>query len=577
MFDENDSFLQLPLTSTIDELTNKQRNRLDTSWASAFFLEFFCRLKEEPFAVLYADCPSRPNYPVNILVGLEFIKAGNGWTDEEMYDAFCYDVQVRYALGLYQLGDKEFDLRTLYYFRERLSRHMQETGINLVGQAFEQVTDGQIKAFRVKTGTQRMDSTQVASNIHTAGRLQLLVSILQRVHRMLTEEDKAHYSEEFAPYIQGHAGQYVYHIKGQDTREHLQKIGELMQRLVTELQPGYAQELGYQTLERVFSEHYRVEETELKTKVGKELSASSMQSPDDLEATYRQKGQREYIGYVANITETCDPDNPLQLITQVQVAPNNTEDADLLVEALPNLQARTELETLYTDGGYGSADADQALQNNQVELVQTAIRGRVPSAEKLNLSDFEIKQSQSGTPTEITCPGKQNVAVQQSNQKKGYVAHFEEEVCQGCPFLSKCPAQKGKRDQRWHLRFTQEQARMSQRRRKSRLQQKEGRNLRAAIEATICSLKRRFPASKLPVRGRFRVTCMMIGSALMSNIRRIKRYLEALLKPNHAPIDPGKQGKISREQSPVSFLPSLKALFCAWLTLLTFRTMTYGY
>ena len=261
----------------------------------------------------------------------------------------------------------------------------------------------------------------------------------------------------------------------------------------------------------------------------------------------------------------------------MQVAPNNTEDADLLVEALPNLQARTELETLYTDGGYGSADADQALQDNQVELIQTAIRGRVPSTEKLNLADFEIKQSQSGTPTQITCSGKQNVAVQQSNQKKGYVAHFEAEICQGCPFLQKCPAQRGKRDQRWHLRFTQVQANMSQRRRKSLLHQKEGRNLRAAIEATVCSLKRPFPASKLPVRGRFRVTCMMIGSALMSNIRRIKRYLEALLKPNHEPMEPGKQKRSSREQSPVSFLSSLRAICGTWITLLTLRTMRFGY
>ena len=40
-----------------------------------------------------------------------------------------------------------------------------------------------------------------------------------------------------------------------------------------------------------------------------------------MEATFRQKGGQ---GYVANLTETCDPDNELQLITQVQVAPNNT-------------------------------------------------------------------------------------------------------------------------------------------------------------------------------------------------------------------------------------------------------------
>jgi hypothetical protein len=49
-----------------------------------------------------------------------------------------------YALGYRQLGEGDFDLRTLYYFRERLSRHMQETGVNLLDKAFEQVTDAQI-------------------------------------------------------------------------------------------------------------------------------------------------------------------------------------------------------------------------------------------------------------------------------------------------------------------------------------------------------------------------------------------------------------------------------------------------
>ncbi|MDD5369769.1 MAG: hypothetical protein PHQ40_11835 [Anaerolineaceae bacterium] len=88
-FKQNRHHLQLPLTSHVDELSEKLRKRLETSWSGVFYREFFCRLKEEPFSVLYADCPSRPNVPINVLVGLEYLKAGNGWSDEEMYDAFC--------------------------------------------------------------------------------------------------------------------------------------------------------------------------------------------------------------------------------------------------------------------------------------------------------------------------------------------------------------------------------------------------------------------------------------------------------------------------------------------------------
>ena len=561
MFRKNQGHFQLPLTSNVDELPEKLRKRLEKSWAGVFYGEFFTRLNEAPFGVLYADCPSRPNVPVNVLVGLEYLKAGNGWSDEEMYDAYCYDIQVRYALGYRQLSEGYFDLRTLYYFRERLSRHMQESGENLLEKAFEQVTDEQIKAYHLKTGKQRMDSTQVASNICAMSRLQLLVEVLQRVHRMLTEEDQGDYTEVFAPYMRGHAGQYVYHLKGQDTSEHLQKIGEAMQRLLGELQPQYAQEPVYQMFERVFGEHFHVEEDGLKTKIGKELSASSLQSPDDLEATYRQKNKKSYKGYVANLTETCDPDNDLQLITIVQVAANCVDDAQLMEEALPNLKERTDLDTLYTDGSFGSPSADQTLQDNQVEQIQTAIRGRIPSTKKLNLSNFEIKQTETGKPTQITCPQEQTVAVQQSSQKKSFVAHFETEICQTCPLLQKCPTQSGKRDTRWHLRFSQEQANVSQRRRRSLAQQDEGRNLRAAVEATVRQVKHPFPASKVPVRGLFRVTCMVIGSAMTANVRRIQRYLEAKSKLENEQEMAQKGQKCSPERLTDSFLLSLKAVF----------------
>ena len=85
-------------------------------------------------------------------------------------------------------------------------------------------------------------------------------------------------------------------------------------------------------------------------KANQELAAGCLQSCDDLEATYRKKGVRAYKGYVANLSETCDPENEVQLITKVQVAPNHTNDNSLLLAALPDLKDRTGLETLYTDG-----------------------------------------------------------------------------------------------------------------------------------------------------------------------------------------------------------------------------------
>ena len=88
-----------------------------------------------------------------------------------MYDHFCYDVQVRYALGYRDLSEGHFELRTMYNFRKRVTKQMQETGENLFEQTFEQITDEQIVAFKLKTDKLRMDSTMVASNIRETTRV----------------------------------------------------------------------------------------------------------------------------------------------------------------------------------------------------------------------------------------------------------------------------------------------------------------------------------------------------------------------------------------------------------------------
>ena len=86
MFKKNTKHQQPALISAASELPEKQRKRLQNSWASTFYQQFFCRINEETFAVLYSEVASRPNVPVNVLVGLEALKAGFGWSDEELYE-----------------------------------------------------------------------------------------------------------------------------------------------------------------------------------------------------------------------------------------------------------------------------------------------------------------------------------------------------------------------------------------------------------------------------------------------------------------------------------------------------------
>jgi hypothetical protein len=562
MFRLNPRTRQPALLSDLNLLPASQRERLEQSWAGTFRREVFERLDERALAGLYSDVASRPNVPVNVLVGLEALKAGFDWSDAEMHDAFTFNVQVRYALGYENLGDGEFDLRTVYNFRQRLSAHQQATGVNLLEHAFAQITDAQVAAFQLKTGRLRMDSTQLASNIRALSRLQLLVEVAQRVHRMLSDAERARYAERFQPYVRGTSGQFLYHLKGATTAPQLQALGELFQTLVVELEATYATHDTYRLLARVFQEHFQPIAADAPTapvqpRPGTEIRPESVQSPDDLDASYRTKGGTGYIGYVANVTETCDADNPFQLIVHTQTAPNTTDDTDLLREALPTLVERTEVDTVYTDGGFGGPEVDAALRPHAIVQIQSAFRGPAPDPDHVTLADFEPTPATAEPPARLTCPHGQTADLAPGRKPDRFIARF---VCPpDCPLRERCPTQTRQTDTRRSLHVDQAALDLTQRRRAARAAQANPGNPRAAVEATIAALKRPFANDQLPVRGRFRVSQMIVGSALMVNLRRIHRYVSEKIQKARTTAAPA-QGDPTRPSPRLSFGAALRTL-----------------
>jgi len=538
MFRENQQHLQHGMFDGFFQLPEKAQKRLEDSWAGTFYREITCRIDEKPFAILYSDEPSRPNSPVNTIVGAEMLKAGFGWSDEELYDHLQFDLQVRYALGQRDLGVMPFEMRTVYYFRSRLSKHMQETGENLLERAFVQITDEQLAKLKLKTGHQRMDTVMIASNIRRMTRLQLLIEVVQRVWRVLTDEDQARYAPLFEEFLEGTAGQYCYRVRGEDLTGHLAVVGQLMYQLVVELEHDYAQNRVYQMLQRVFGEHFVVEETEssdattVRTKMGEELSANSLQSPDDWEATFREKREEGYRGYTSNLTETCDPENPMQLITYVQVGPNLTDDEQMLVEALPGLKERTDLDTLWSDGGFTGPAAEKACREHEVMHVPTSIRGCHVSSIKLGLSAFDWEFDEAGNPGMVHCPGDQQVTVRRKNKCDRFIADFDAELCEQCPWQGECRAERRKRRPVRALYVSAREAQVARLRKRCVDTRGKGKNWRAAIESTVRSVTHPFggQSGKLPVRGQPRVTQVIFCSALMVNVRRIWRYERELDK-----------------------------------------------
>ena len=85
----------------------------------------------------------------------------------------------------------------------------------------------QREALKIKTDIQRTDSFAAASNIRNYSRLQLLIEMIIRLHRVLSDEDKKRFQQEFEAYIKKSSGQYIYHLNAGDLPHELDKAGQL--------------------------------------------------------------------------------------------------------------------------------------------------------------------------------------------------------------------------------------------------------------------------------------------------------------------------------------------------------------
>jgi len=89
---------------------------------------------------------------------------------------------------------------------------------------------------------------------------------------------------------------------------------------------------------------------------------------------------------------------------------------------------------MHTDGGYNSPEVDKLLHTQQVQQIQTAIRGRQPAEEKLGLEDFAWQvNANDGQPESVTCPHGRQAEITTGRKEGCYRAAFDSSGCESCP------------------------------------------------------------------------------------------------------------------------------------------------
>ena len=84
-FVKNDN-QQLTLLDSTFNLTEREKRMLEKSWAKTFADKVFPAIDENIFSVLYSKKASRPNTPVNVIVGALILKEALHVTDDEIVE-----------------------------------------------------------------------------------------------------------------------------------------------------------------------------------------------------------------------------------------------------------------------------------------------------------------------------------------------------------------------------------------------------------------------------------------------------------------------------------------------------------
>jgi len=512
-----------------EELLGAEKvSELKQSKGFSFFQLIFSRIKEENFAGLYSEhILSSPNSPVNRLLSALILQHQRNWSFEELESQLSFNIEIRVALGLKDFTTSPFSMRTLFNFKNRLHTYQQQTEIDLIKNLFDDLTKEQLKKLKVKTGIQRGDTVMLNSNIASYSRLSLLVEVLRRLYLNISPADQERYQLWFSPYIKG-GEKYAYDVKSKENQTHLEQLATVYYSIAISLKEVYGETPAFQIFERAYQDHFKIveqeEEMAIQVRPVAELTCDTLQSPDDLEATFKKKREEKYQGYSAFGVETCVPENEINLITHLNVHPNQKDDAAILAEDLADMVEKTpDLNEAHVDGGFGSPVVDIVAKEQQVNIIQTAVKG--------NMAKVPIKvQGNEDTGFTISCPHPQQDEVQGIKLKKNYKANFDLNKCKDCPFQENCPAYKNRLPKKGIavFRFDVDTALRQKRHQAIRKIPKERRTLRSGVENLMGLMHRcEKHTNKLKVRGLFNCKLYVFAMGISINFERIFKHFKA--------------------------------------------------
>ena len=154
---------QLSLDDSFMTLTERERKALEKSWAKIFADEIFPAIDEKRFSILYSDKASRPNAPVNVIIGALIIKELFDYSDDEIVENLMLDLHLQYALHTTSFAEQPISDKTLSRFRKRCYDYETLHGVDLYHDCVKDLSGKIAKIMKLNGRIRRMDSMTVRS------------------------------------------------------------------------------------------------------------------------------------------------------------------------------------------------------------------------------------------------------------------------------------------------------------------------------------------------------------------------------------------------------------------------------
>ena len=516
----------------------------DSDWSNIYREKIYPLINEDIFKHLYHETAGAPNKSVRVQVSLLIFMGLETYNWREAEFQFLRRIDWMNATCT-PFGEANIDHTTLFKFFQRMKTD------DAAYKLFKNLTQAFILECGVSIRKQRVDSFFMYGWLERLSRYGLLKETIRSFLQNLRKQKPGLYEQTKADLSRNYI-ESGFDLTEKDKEKANRKILEMARDMYLlksafENHSQVKHYLSFQTLAQVFEQQCIVKPKKDQKEEDKEIICDSpnieirekpkgdkiISTPHNTDAEYTRKRDQKIVGHKGFVTETCDPENNVQFITDANLETASHPDAVEISRIEERLKGNdTKPEKFYGDAGFVNGESILDSEKKGITL-EGPSSGRAQSFEQfekkdrpLDIADFKVEiKDNSKELVVISCPNKQTPLSQSRSKKTGkLLVHFDNKACQQCKLNSRCPTKVGKRVST--LTVTEEQYAGAARHHKymGNTEYRKECGIRAGAESLVNEVANGHGARKSRHRSEEGSRLQLLFAAISCNVKRYIRH-----------------------------------------------------